>query len=77
MCANLVPFHGTVRSEPLGVAWSAGHQLLVRPRDVHHEFNVSWSEEPRDTITSLLYYKGTSEASIAHSFGVRVSQQEQ
>lgn len=58
------------------MAWLVGHQLLVRPRDVRHEFNVSWSEEPQDAVSSLAYYKGTSETSLAHSFGVWVRLQE-
>lgn len=61
-----------VRSEPLGVAWSAGQLLLVQPRDVRHEFNVSWSEEPQDAVKSQAYYRGTSETSFAHSFGGRL-----
>ena len=59
-------------SESLGVIWSADHQILVRSGDLRHEFNVSWSEDPVDTVSTLVYYKATADNSFAHSFGAQV-----
>ncbi|XP_063886091.1 uncharacterized protein LOC135114231 isoform X2 [Scylla paramamosain] len=61
-----------VRSESIGMAWSAGHELLVQPGTLRHEFNVSWSEEPSDTVSSVVYYTAASDNSLSHSFRAQV-----
>ncbi|XP_045111567.1 uncharacterized protein LOC123504800 isoform X2 [Portunus trituberculatus] len=61
-----------VRSESIGLAWSAGHELLVQPGTLRHEFNVSWSEEPSDTVSSLVHYTAASDNSLSRSFRAQV-----